>query len=142
MQVVNTKSTIDNHTRCGSDSLRRRCAARCGSGFNGGFQGICIETHKFFDHVTRSQAAGALAYHGLPPFNIYVWIDILQNMRRYPTLKRHVNVHTESISASRGLPQGDPLVMITAALVLAKWLESMDPSLQVLCLLTTGSSTK
>ena len=82
-------------------------------------QGAAIDTEKFFDNVPQAAACEALVALGMDPDAIATWQYMLKRLRRYASLNGAV--FRQPLLSTIGIPQGDPLSMITAATLLGKW---------------------
>ena len=88
--------------------------------------GIAIDTYKFFDHITLSDACLMLANLHIPVATIEMWRYWAENHRRHFSYAGLCSPQGHSIL--RGIPQGCPLSMIAANGVMAHWIASLTPT--------------
>ena len=85
--------------------------------------GIGIDTQKFFDSIPFGLAVMGLQEIGIPNDILRVWISFIQSVKRYVTI--HDSIFDIPICCSNGVPQGDPISMLSAAACLSKWLHNL-----------------
>ena len=99
-------------------------AEKCQNETHLSFHGVAIDTVKFFDCIPHWLACHALSEWGMHQAAVGTWIHSIRHMRRF--------VSTSGIVARRpvlgtiGLPQGDPISMAAASLVLAVWSRDLN----------------
>ena len=85
--------------------------------------GIGIDTQKFFDSIPFDLAVMGLRDIGVPDDILRVWISFIQSVKRFVTI--HDSILDIPISCSNGVPQGDPISMLSAAACLSRWLHNL-----------------
>ena len=99
-------------------------AEKCQNETHLSFHGVAIDAVKFFDCIPHWLACHALSEWGMHQAAVGTWIHSIRHMRRF--------VSTSGIVARRpvlgtiGLPQGDPISMAAAGLVLAVWSRDLN----------------
>ena len=90
----------------------------------GSFSGLAIDTQNFFDCIPHALAYRSLLLIGVSPLVVHTWLTFVLSIRRFVSLKGSVS--PVPIFSDRGIPQGDPISMLAAAVSLAVWLTDLE----------------